>query len=279
MADTSAETSIFHLPDLGEGLDEAELIEWCVDVGQSVEENDILAKMETAKALVEVPSPRSGVIGILHGKPGQAIKVGSPLVTFKSEKKRAYSPSPHRAGTEGKVRVEPGRTTESRQDAGTVVGNLGEATESSGQILAAPAVRHLARDMGVDLSGITGTGVGGRVTAEDVRNAVRTPDNGAAPPPGSGEAEAQRIPFRGVRRTIAEHLRYSVNHAVHFTVMDEADVTELDALRRKLVASSNEKITLLPFVAFAVCRVLTGDHGTRFARLNSTVDDEKQEII
>jgi pyruvate dehydrogenase E2 component (dihydrolipoamide acetyltransferase) len=273
----AAENPIFHLPDLGEGLDEAELIEWCVDVGQSVEENDILAKMETAKALVEVPSPRAGVIGILHGKPGQAIKVGSPLVTFKTAKKPPSSPSPSQG--EGGVRVEPSRTEQ--KDAGTVVGNLGEAAESSGQVQAAPAVRHLARDMGVDLTGIPGTGVGGRITAEDVRNAVRAPTNGAPPPPAAQPTpdEAEHIPFRGVRRTIAEHLRYSVSHAVHFTVMDEADVTELDAFRRKLVASSNEKITLLPFVAFAVCRVLTGDHGKNFARLNSTVDDEKQEII
>jgi pyruvate dehydrogenase E2 component (dihydrolipoamide acetyltransferase) len=271
MADANKENSVFYLPDLGEGLDEAELIEWSVDVGQSVAENDILAKMETAKALVEIPSPRAGVIGILHGKPGQAIKVGAPLVTFKSAK-----PAPRPAPA-------PTPEPQPRSDAGTVVGNLGQAeTPPPGQVLAAPAVRHLARDMGVDLATIAGTGVGGRITAEDVRSAVR--DGAPAPralgaPASPGRADAQHIPFRGVRRTIAEHLRYSVSHAVHFTVMDEADVTELDALRRKLVASSNEKITLLPFVAFAVCRVLTGDHGDRFARLNSTVDDEKQEII
>src|SRR5688572_10338691 len=77
---------IFYLPDLGEGLEEAELIEWCVDGGQKVEENDILAKMETAKALVDVPSPRGGVVATLHGKPGQAVKVGAPLVTFKVQR-------------------------------------------------------------------------------------------------------------------------------------------------------------------------------------------------
>src|SRR3954469_12939443 len=76
----------FLLPDLGEGLDEAELVEWCVRPGQRVEENDILAKMETAKALVEIPSPRAGVIAELHGKAGQSIKVGKPLVTYKPER-------------------------------------------------------------------------------------------------------------------------------------------------------------------------------------------------
>ena len=85
------------------------------------------------------------------------------------------------------------------------------------------------------------------------------------------------MPFRGVRKAIADHLRYSVSHAVHYTVMDEADVTALDHLRRKLVAASNEKISLLPFVAFAVCRVLTGSK--QFARINSTVDDETEEIV
>src|SRR6059058_5796942 len=75
----------FCLPDLGEGLEEAELIEWCVHVGDRVAENDVLAKMETAKALVEVPSPRAGVIATLHGKPGQCVKVGSPLVSYREE--------------------------------------------------------------------------------------------------------------------------------------------------------------------------------------------------
>src|SRR5947209_6213701 len=82
---TSAGSNDFCLPDLGEGLEEAELVEWCVHVGDRVQENDILAKMETAKALVDVPSPRGGTIAVLHGKPGQAIKVGSPLVTYKDE--------------------------------------------------------------------------------------------------------------------------------------------------------------------------------------------------
>jgi pyruvate dehydrogenase E2 component (dihydrolipoamide acetyltransferase) len=97
--------------------------------------------------------------------------------------------------------------------------------------------------------------------------------------PPSAQGDCMRITFRGVRRTIAEHLRYSVTHAVHYTVMDEADVSALENLRRKLMAASNEKISLLPFVASAVCRVLSGREGSQFNRLNSTVDDEKQEIV
>jgi pyruvate dehydrogenase E2 component (dihydrolipoamide acetyltransferase) len=163
------------------------------------------------------------------------------------------------------------------------VGDLGGAGESGGgsdEVLAAPAVRRLARDLGIKLSRVKGTGIGGRVTSHDVQAAALDggrPDR--APTRQAARIGAVRIPFRGVRRTIAEHLRYSVSHAVHYTVMDEADVTALDALRRKLVAASNEKISLLPFVAVAVCRVLSGRTGAKFTRLNSTVDDEKQEIV
>src|SRR5260221_7184369 len=102
---TTVNQNDFCLPDLGEGLEEAELLEWCVHVGDRVAENDTVAKMETAKALVEVPSPRAGTIAILHGKPGQAIKVGAPLVTYKEEldapaAAREVAAAPERA-TEG----------------------------------------------------------------------------------------------------------------------------------------------------------------------------------
>jgi pyruvate dehydrogenase E2 component (dihydrolipoamide acetyltransferase) len=259
----------FRLPDLGEGLEDAELVEWCVHVGQHVNENDILAKMETAKALVDVPSPREGVISVLHGQPGQAIKVGSPLVT--------YRPASEPAPVETKKEPPPVEA-----DAGSVIGQLEtSAPPSSGPPLASPAVRRLARERGVELTEVTGTGVGGRIIAADVEAAASTnaPRPQKTPAALETDGESVRIPFRGVRRTIADHLRFSVNHAVHYTVMDEADVTALDQLRRKLVAASNEKITLLPFVASAVCRVLVGRKGDKFAQINSTVDDDRDEIV
>ena len=284
VARTSGNLNDFYLPDLGEGLEEAELIEWCVTIGQRVKENDVLAKMETAKALVDVPSPRDGTIAVLHGKPGQAIKVGTPLVTYKDVPADSGIDSPARSGN--------GASHDDRIDAGTVVGNLAAASEPDEQhdkSLAAPAVRRLARELGVDIEHVTGTGIGGRVTAADVRSAAEGSPTARTtqlhePARNAGEStaiagETDRIPFRGVRKTIAEHLRYSVDRAIHYTVMDEADVSALDELRRRLVAASNEKISLLPFVAAAICRVLTGRHGRQFRRLNSTVDDERQEIV
>lgn len=293
VADAENRNPIFYLPDLGEGLEEAELIEWYVRVGQRVQENDPLAKMETAKALVDIPSPQPGVIAMLHGKPGQTIKVGAPLVTFGVQPQTGSNGGARRAAREksAKAPAKSPSEPEERTDAGTVVGNLGEEKKAE-KVLAAPAVRKLARDKGVDLSRVVGTGIGGRITAHDVEttahDATETPaaprapvtkkPSATEPAPPAADAEV-RIPFRGVRRTIAEHLRHSVNHAVHYTVMDQADVTALEKVRRRLVAASNEKVSLLPFVAVAVCRVFFGHRGAKFARLNSTVDDEKQEIV
>jgi len=300
VARRSGNPNDFCLPDLGEGLEEAELIEWVVHVGQRVEENDMLAKMETAKALVEVPSPRAGTIVELHGKPGESIKVGAPLVTFRDESEAPVelevSRSTPTGGNGNKASTE---TSAPQRDAGTVVGSLME-DEEHGKVRAAPAVRRLARDLGVEIDSVHGTGIGGRVTRADVEAMVgqqqpaqaiaapAKPKPQPAPQPRAAQpitrssadaGDALWIPLRGVRRTIAERLRHSVNHAIHYTVMDEADVSALDELRRKLMAASNEKISFLPFVAFAVCRVLGGKLGQQYRKLNSTVDDERQEII
>src|ERR1051326_7118225 len=129
VAPTPNPHDVFFLPDLGEGLEDAELVEWCVHVGQRVNENDILAKMETAKALVEIPSPRPGTISALYGKPGQTIKVGSPLVTFRAETARIPQAAPEPQGPaqlavplagRGPAAESPPR----RLDAGTVVGSV-----------------------------------------------------------------------------------------------------------------------------------------------------------
>jgi pyruvate dehydrogenase E2 component (dihydrolipoamide acetyltransferase) len=334
-AKAPANPNDFILPDLGEGVHEAELIAWKVEVGQTVEEHQILAEMETDKALVEVPSPRAGTIAALHGKPGEILHVGNPLVSYtggaaaaepapKSKKQadtgcdmKVHAPTAPAAGTSSNGHP----PTSESEDAGTVVGSMGGSLggiSSEGKALATPAVRRLARDLGIDINSIRGTGIGGRVTEKDVRSggsggtglrpvssasstsrghsdvapmdpaephsgampAMRvasTPTRHASPTPQTRQApaippgqESVRIPFRGVRRTIANRLRQSVNQAVHFNVMDEADVTALDALRKKLAAASGEKVSFLPFVASAACRVLSD---SRFRALNATVEE------
>lgn len=313
-AKTPSDPSVFILPDLGEGVHEAELIAWKVKPGDTVEEHDILAEMETDKALVEVPSPRAGVIQKLHGEAGEILHVGNPLVTYETAD---GAPAPV-------VEKKPGAASaaEKHEDAGTVVGAMSAETPGmtarEGKALATPAVRRLARDLGVEIDAVRGTGIGGRVTAKDVQGAAdgmpmiepdhptppredalvtkaeaarphrapiaapgheperaaRAPQAGGAPKFAQGEDQT-RVPFRGVRRKIAERLRQSVDTAVHFTVMDEADVTELDTLRKQLGAASGEKVSFLPFVCSAMARVLTG----KFGALNATVDEEASEIV
>jgi len=315
---TSKDPNVFLLPDLGEGLAEAELIKWRVAVGQTVGELEVLAEMETDKAVVEVTSPRAGTIAALHGNPGDVIKVGTPLVVYSGGATAApapiagpaAAPAPAANGTHAEPKPAPGRVDihdeppARTEDEGTVVGMMNAA---SGKALATPVVRRLARDLGVDIDSVKGTGIGGRVLEKDVRSAAgssspaptraacdmgqpsiapapagRPPAPRPATPPAAAPAPAQRhaapsadevtrIPFRGVRRTIANRLRESMNQAVHFTVMDEADVTALDSLRRKLGAASGEKVSFLPFVAVAVSRVL---QDSRFRALNATVDEK-----
>jgi pyruvate dehydrogenase E2 component (dihydrolipoamide acetyltransferase) len=415
----STDPNVFILPDLGEGVHEAELISWKVNPGDTVEEHDIVAEMETDKALVEVPSPRAGTIKELFGKPGDILKVGDPAWTYEGAgggggAEAAAGAAPAEAAKTAKsadgestAQANGQATAEEREDAGTVVGNmnggLGAVTKQAGKALATPAVRRLAKQLGVDIDKVPGTGLAGRVTDRDVRAFAES--GGASgqqqasaqqqpQPAGGGQQTQQRpqqqqqqfhpqpqqqpygqgfqqqqpqptmpqqmgygqqqmpqgyampqqampmpmmmgymptpfgfmpvpmpmpmpgqmpggapaglphapgytpglegrpvpapaqqsqvqpgqqsaqVPFIGVRRKIAERLRHSVDTAVHFTVMDDADVTELDAVRRQLAQQSGEKISFLPFVAAAVCRALTG----AFGALNATVDDNAGHV-
>jgi len=314
----------FILPDLGEGVHEAELIKWRVKVGDTVAEHDILAEMETDKALVEVPSPRAGTIAALHGAEGEILIVGNALVTYVGMSGGASgglsgegpAKALHAAETNGKHTHTPQASADDHvpepaartEDDGTVVGKMGTVAgvnAEPGKVLATPAVRRVARDLGVDIDSLSGTGMAGRVTEKDVRDAaaagsgskgpraqarddsptIATMPNPAPMPvraaPSTSKAagsesratsgDTTRIPFRGVRRTIANRLRESVSQAVHFNVMDEADVSALDALRKKLAAASGEKVSFLPFVASAVCRVLMHEP---FRAMNATVDEK-----
>jgi pyruvate dehydrogenase E2 component (dihydrolipoamide acetyltransferase) len=323
----STDPNVFILPDLGEGVHEAELIRWLVKPGDRVEEHQTVAEMETDKALVEVPSPRDGVIKSLNGEVGQIMKVGEIAWTYEGAADTVES-KPQQASRTTTAASAP--KTEEREDAGTVVGALSEMpgiTAAAGKALATPAVRRLARDMGVDIDSVPGSGIGGRVMEKDVRafaeqGGAKAPSrNGshapAAPTPParrverddhhevverhapvqrreshsapvlatpvperprpaapSSPGELTRIPFRGVRKTIANRLRESVNTAVHFNVMDEADVTTLDAVRKRTAASSGEKMSFLPFVVSAVCKALQS-----YPSLNATVDDDAGEIL
>ena len=198
---------IFNLPDLGEGLPDAEIHEWFVKVGDKVEVDQPLASMETAKAVVDVPCPQAGVIAKLYGGPGDIIKTGEPLVSFEA-------------------------TSSARNDQGTVVGNLEESTEvtednfsigsgkrvkSSGK--ATPRVRMLARKLGVELSSLTGSGDMGMITKEDVEKAA-----GMHKPLQEGYE-----PLKGVRRAMLQSMEQSHKEVVAVSIFDEVDISDWNA--------------------------------------------------
>jgi pyruvate dehydrogenase E2 component (dihydrolipoamide acetyltransferase) len=294
--------SHFLLPDLGEGLVEAELISWKVKPGDVVTTSSILAEMQTDKALVEVPSPWPGTVSELCGKPGEIMKVGKPLVRYAVSGAATAAASP--AAAKGPACVSASVAAgvpEADGDQGTVVGTMSGtltvsdrfarkpehavAAPTRGKALATPAVRRIAREMGIDINKVAGTGHSGRVTAADVHGfsggstapAGFAPRAVAAPTPLPAvdkDGVAQRIAFRGVRRKIAEALDRSVRTAVHFTVVDEADVTELDRKRREYSKVVGQKLSMMPFIMTAICRALR-----KHPALNANVDDANSEIL
>ena len=238
-----ADKSHFLLPDLGEGVHEAELIKWRVTPGKVIKEMDILAEMETDKALVEVPSPWGGTIKELCGKEGEIMHVGKVLVRYDiGGGAKAAAPVAAAPAAKAAAPAAPAAAAAKEgEDAGTVVGNVSgtltvsdrfarraaehvDAATTNGKTLATPAVRRIARELRVDINRIPGTGRGGRVTAGDIERAATGKGPSAAPvarasaapaerspapaPVISGDGIAARIPFRGVRRKIAQALVY-----------------------------------------------------------------------
>jgi pyruvate dehydrogenase E2 component (dihydrolipoamide acetyltransferase) len=297
-----SDKSHFLLPDLGEGLAEAELIDWKVKAGDTVKESQTLAEMQTDKALVEVPSPWSGTLTEICGKAGDIIKVGAVLVR--------YVPAGAAAKSAPAASVAPATAAPaSTDDQGTVVGTMSgtltvsdrfarrssEAAVGSrdGKALATPAVRRIARELGVDIQRIPGSGRGGRVTASDIESftgasngaaTASTPANAGLAPRSSAvtagsvfidqNGVTQRVPFRGVRRKIAESLDRSVRTTVHFTVVDEADITLLDQKRKEYSRVTGQKLSMLPFIMAAVCKALK-----KHPSLNAITDDANSEIL
>ncbi len=316
-----ADKSHFILPDLGEGVHEAELIKWRVSAGDQVAEHQTLAEMETDKALVEVPSPWAGVVTELCGAEGDIINVGSVLVRYGES-----TGHPPASPASDQTQATESSASEEREDAGTVVGSMNndgdapsaltrrrteaeEVPTEQARALATPAVRGIAKQLGVDINRVLGTGRGGRVTASDVERFAQEgaateppsnqpsritvadiPEHTSAPSNLPTDATTERepilppvpvdpsgttevIPFRGVRRKIAEALDRSVKTAVHFTVVDEADITDLDRKRKEYSAITGRKLSFLPFVIRAVA------HGLReHPALNAVVDEAKSEI-
>lgn len=240
----------FVLPDLGEGMTEAEIRKWLVREGDSIEEHQTILEIETDKAVVEVPSPKGGRVINITRHEGDIAKMGDVLMTIAE------------AGEAVKGKTEKALSV-------SVVGVLPEAEED---VLATPAVRALAKERSVRLESVTGSGPGGSITKEDVLEASQK-----AKKADDQFGEIERMPLRGLRRTIAKNLIAAQKTTAFVTGMDEADITELWNLRdreKKAIMDKGVHLTFLPFFIKAVYHSLQGH-----PMLNASVDEEKEELI
>jgi len=250
----------FKFPDVGEGIAEGEIVRWLVKEGDSVEEDQDLLEVETDKALLTLNSPYTGKVTQLHGKEGEIIKVGDVLTTIE-------------AGGEQATALEA-----EKKDSGTVVGTLGdnEVVEVVRPVQATPAVRALAKQMQIDLASVKGTGPGGRITKEDVETvAAKTAPQAGAEADAYGSVE--KIPLRGIRRTVAKRMAEASKRVAEVTIWEDADITELEQVRakeRKVAEEKGVKLTYLPFLIKAVLPALKVH-----PYFNASLDETAEAII
>ena len=263
---------VFKLPDLGEGTVESEIGEWFVKVGDQVNEEDIVATMMTDKAAVELSSPVSGKVIKLAGEPGDIVAVGAPLVTFETDASDSAAPA---------AAEKPARKESAANNGAKKAPQKAEpAAQSGSRVITSPAVRRMAKEAGVDLSLVPGSGPGGRILRQDFDDFVA---GGSAQRASSGPAKRQRATGKtetkviGLRRIIAERMSAAKREIPHFSYVEELDITELEALRKHLNASQNDpnaRLTLLPFLGMALVRAVR-----EFPQCNATYDKDRNVII
>ncbi len=286
----------FRLPDIGEGIHEGEIVQWFVKPGQEVKEDDILAEVQNDKAVVEIPSPVDGTILEVLVEEGTLTTVGTVLLKIDApgyedlqlkghhdeEEEEEETP----AKEEAPVKEETVETSK--------VSEIVEPSNTSKRVIALPSVRKFAREQGVDISVVEGTGKNGRVTKEDILNhgkqpvettvasenteeTTEAPEVASTPVNLEGEFPETREKMSGIRRAIAKAMVNSKHTAPHVTLMDEVDVTNLVAHRKKfknIAAEEGIKLTYLPYVVKALVSTLR-----KFKEFNRSLDDATNEII
>ncbi|OIP33230.1 MAG: hypothetical protein AUK27_11095 [Deltaproteobacteria bacterium CG2_30_66_27] len=262
------------LPDVGEGIAEGEVVRWLVAEGAAVNEDDPLVEILTDKANVEIPSPVTGTFLKILAQPGQIVKVGSPIALIEPAV-GAYVAAQPVAPIPGSPPASPDKTESGIEPLPA------KSRPAAADVLATPVVRKLAKDLGVELGAVPGSGPGGRITEEDVRRAAegKGPHGtvGAPPPPCGESSTEERIPFRGRRRMIARKMVAAKTRVPHALLVDEADVSGLLAERvkmREIGEREGVRITILPFIMKAVAGALR-----RHPALNASLDEDREEIV
>ncbi|CEA16205.1 hypothetical protein ING2E5B_1457 [Fermentimonas caenicola] len=291
----------FNFPDLGEGLEEGTIMEWYVKPGQQVKMGDSIVQMETDKVVADIPSPKNGVITDLFGEVGDVIKVGSPLVIIQIEGEVSEQTT-----EDEKITTEA--VSESDDDAGSVVGtievagkndimapsdegekDIEEKTSVSRKALATPVARAMAKQMGIDINQIPGSGPSGRVKKEDILNFKSTgldikPESDiikkSFTPDESLKQTAGDVtykPLTQIRKTIAKNMLQSKHNAAHMSVFEEVEISGLMEVRlryKQRFADKGVKLTYLPFIVKAVAQALK-----HHPQLNSQIDTENNRMI
>jgi pyruvate dehydrogenase E2 component (dihydrolipoamide acetyltransferase) len=252
----------FKLPDIGEGVHEGEITKWLVEEGQDIKEDDPMVEVMTDKVTVEIPSPFAGKVLKLLAKEGEVVTVGTAILVV---------------GEEGEAVPEAAKEEKVEEAAKPTARKPEAPAAPAGRVLATPAVRKLARELGVDLARVKGTGPRGRITEADVRALPAEPEVAAPVEAAAAEGLVERVPLRGVRRRIADKMHRSKNTAAHFTYVEEVDMTNLVHLRERAKALAEKrgvKLTYLPFIVKALVTALK-EHPW----LNGTMDDERNEFL
>jgi pyruvate/2-oxoglutarate dehydrogenase complex dihydrolipoamide acyltransferase (E2) component len=272
---------VFELPEIGEGVVEGEVVAWKVQLGQRVERDQPLCEIMTDKATVEISSPTTGVLTKTHGQPGDIIKVHAPLAEIDEN---GVADSATAQGTPAKAPSAPAKL-EPAQVAAPVVAPAAvpptrrtQGAPPAGPAKAAPAVRRDARERGIDLQDVAGTGPGGRITRDDLAafSSGTTPVAPRALPQVAATAEDQVVKIIGLRRKIAQQMLSAKQTAPHFTYVEEIDATELVALRSRLketAAARGVKLTYLPFILKALSVAFRD-----FPNVNATMNNDTYEL-
>jgi 2-oxoisovalerate dehydrogenase E2 component (dihydrolipoyl transacylase) len=273
----------FKLPDLGEGTVDAEIVEWKVKVGDQVKEDDVIVDVMTDKANIEVPSPVTGTVVSTTGEPGDLVPVGSILIVFETEAGAKIAAKPlvavetvaaPAAPTPVRAQKPPPRPTAVPERPRSAAKSAAPVTTT---VLTSPSIRRRARESGVDLTEIHGSGPDGRITLADFEAHVAKPrakPAKSAKPTSAAGGDVEEIKVIGVRRVIAQRLSESKRNIPHFAYVEEVDVTELESLRAHLNEKRDANLTYLPFLALALVHVLPD-----FPQCNAHYDADRGVLL
>ncbi|MFQ6104744.1 MAG: dihydrolipoamide acetyltransferase family protein [Candidatus Glassbacteria bacterium] len=264
----------FVLPDLGEGITEGEVIKWHVQVGDYIEEDQVLLEVETDKAAVEIPSPKSGYILEINANEGDIIHVGETLVVIGEKEESKGKPAPAEEKRLAREKEQAQAEAAAQAKSAGVEERERPQAHTGGEVLATPSTRKLARELGVDLTGVTGTGKGGRITTQDVRKAAEALNVPVKEAPAEIE---ERIPVRSLRRKTAAKMVEAYTTIPHVTHVEEVDVKNLVRLREQMNEALKEegyKLTYLPFILKALVPALK-----LYPQFNAVFDEKAEEII